>query len=333
MFSLFRAGSLAIVGALALAPAALASEGWIGDYDEAVKVAKAEHKDLFVDFTGSDWCVWCKRLESEVFTKEEFLTAIKKEFVLVALDFPRSDEAKAKVPNPKRNEELRAKHDIQGFPTCLLMTADGDVFGSVGYRPGGATPYVQHLTGLRTSGKSALTALDTWTKAADGEAKIAAWDKVADAMESLDPENVVASKLAPAVRSAFEFDKDNAKGKKKRAVAALLKAGQFDPDVIAAAKELDPKNEGGMLERVVLADMRNVQNDEEAKAALDGLDKLDTFGAQKDKETGFLLHAIGASFAQNLNDLPRAKGYAEKAKAIGSDNQQAMEFLDSVLKS
>ena len=81
-----RAVALSLVGSIALVAPSFASEGWIADFDEAVKLAKAEKKDLFVDFTGSDWCGWCKKLDAEVFSKEEFLTAAKKSFVLVALD-------------------------------------------------------------------------------------------------------------------------------------------------------------------------------------------------------------------------------------------------------
>ena len=28
---------------------------WIADFDKAVEIAKAQDKDLFVDFSGSDW--------------------------------------------------------------------------------------------------------------------------------------------------------------------------------------------------------------------------------------------------------------------------------------
>lgn len=118
---------------------------WYADYDEAVKVAEAEGKDLLVDFTGSDWCGWCIRLHNEVFQHETFWKAAQEDFVLVALDFPRSEEARAKVPNPGRNNELKTLHGIRGFPTVLLMTPEGDVYGRTGYQRGGAEPYVKHL--------------------------------------------------------------------------------------------------------------------------------------------------------------------------------------------
>jgi thioredoxin-related protein len=150
---------LAVIG-VALAAPALAFAGdeikWIADYDKAVEAAKAGNKDLFIDFTGSDWCGWCKRLEAEVFSKKEFLDEVQKDYVLVALDFPQGDEAKAKVPNPKRNDELLQKHGVTGFPTILLVTADGEVFAQTGYQAGGPVKYVESLKSLREGGRKAL---------------------------------------------------------------------------------------------------------------------------------------------------------------------------------
>ena len=47
-------------------------EGWLDDYDAALKKAAAENKHVVIDFSGSDWCGWCKRLDKEVFATEEF---------------------------------------------------------------------------------------------------------------------------------------------------------------------------------------------------------------------------------------------------------------------
>ena len=53
-------------------PAFAAEVKWYADFDEAQKVAVAEGKDLLVDFTGSDWCGWCIKLEEEVFDHAEW---------------------------------------------------------------------------------------------------------------------------------------------------------------------------------------------------------------------------------------------------------------------
>ena len=79
-----------------LTPTVQAAEGgrWIDDFDEAVKLAKAENKDLLVDFTGSDWCGWCIKLNKEVFSQPDFAGYAKKNLVLVELDFPNKAEPK-----------------------------------------------------------------------------------------------------------------------------------------------------------------------------------------------------------------------------------------------
>ena len=47
-------------------------EGWSSDFAAAKKEAAASNKDLLVDFTGSDWCGWCIKLDKEVFSQEPF---------------------------------------------------------------------------------------------------------------------------------------------------------------------------------------------------------------------------------------------------------------------
>ncbi|MFZ1933118.1 MAG: thioredoxin fold domain-containing protein [Thermoguttaceae bacterium] len=142
-FILVSAAAL-VVGLFALAGVVRAEdELWQTDFAAAKTKAKAENKLMFVDFTGSDWCGWCKKLVAEVFSKDAFKTEAPKKFVLVELDYPRdkkqSDELK------KQNRELAAKYKIQGYPTILVMDAEGKVVAKTGYRQGGPEEYVKHL--------------------------------------------------------------------------------------------------------------------------------------------------------------------------------------------
>lgn len=320
---------------LALGSLAFAHEGWIADFDEAVKVAKAEKKDLFVDFTGSDWCGWCIRLNKEVFDHEEFLTAIKKDFVLVSLDYPRDPEVKAKVPNPARNAELAKKYAIRGYPTILLMTPDGDVFGQTGYEAGGPAKYVESVTKLRTNGKKevedAKKVVDAW-KNAKGEEQAKAWDALAATYEGLGEGSYAARALTEPVRSALDADKDGKQGRRQRAVKALLKHGVADPAVVEAAKQSFPRNEDGVLERALEASFQSVHDDASAKAALAFLDEVGALGPFKDKKREYMLHAQAAFWsANNLDDDAAAKKFATRAKAVGGDNADMNKALDEIL--
>ncbi len=116
---------------------------WQTDFKAAQAKAKAENKYLLVDFTGSDWCSWCMKLHNEVFDKEPFKAEAPKQFVLVELDFPQQKEQSDVLK--KQNKELSEKYKIQGFPTVLLMDAEGNPFAWTGYRDGGAEKYVTFL--------------------------------------------------------------------------------------------------------------------------------------------------------------------------------------------
>jgi thioredoxin-related protein len=121
-----------------------ADEGpWQTDFKAALAKAKAEKKYVLVDFTGSDWCVWCTRLHNEVFDKEPFKTSAAKQYVLVELDFPQTKELPKDLK--KQNEELRDKYEVDGFPTVLLMDGTGEVVARTGYRPGGPEAYAKQL--------------------------------------------------------------------------------------------------------------------------------------------------------------------------------------------
>ena len=123
-------------------------EGWSSDFAAARKEAAKSKKDLLIDFTGSDWCSWCIKLNKEVFSQEPFKAGVKDKFVLVELDYPQN-KSKLAAETIKQNEELGKKYAVQGYPTILLTDADGKPFAATGYQAGGPEAYVKHLDELR----------------------------------------------------------------------------------------------------------------------------------------------------------------------------------------
>ena len=119
---------------------------WVTDFEAAKTKAKEEKKLLFVDFTGSDWCIWCKRLHGEVFDKDAFKADVPGKYIMVQLDFPREkqlpDELKA------QNAKLAKQYKIRGYPTILLLDPAGEVLAETGYQAGGPEKYVKHLDNL-----------------------------------------------------------------------------------------------------------------------------------------------------------------------------------------
>jgi len=139
---------IALVALCSLSAAFAGGEGWTSDFEAAKKQAAEQKKDLLIDFTGSDWCGWCIKMNDEVFKKDAFKAGVKDKFVPVEIDFPQ-DEKKISDATRKQNETLQEKYAIQGFPTVLLADADGKPFAATGYEEGGAEAYVANLEKLR----------------------------------------------------------------------------------------------------------------------------------------------------------------------------------------
>ncbi len=125
-----------------------AADGWLSDFEKAKAQAGAEKKVLLMDFTGSDWCEYCIRLNNEVFSTPAFKKAAPADFVLLELDFPQN-ESKLPEATRKQNDALQNTYSVEGYPTILLADSQGRPFARTGYRKGGVEEYLKHLQSLR----------------------------------------------------------------------------------------------------------------------------------------------------------------------------------------
>jgi uncharacterized protein YyaL (SSP411 family) len=116
---------------------------WMTDYQAAIQKAKKENKELLLNFTGSDWCGWCKRLDAEVFSQASFIKFANENLVCVKLDFPRRTKIDPQLQ--KQNYALARKHGIRGYPTILILNPEENVLLRTGYQRGGPENYVEHL--------------------------------------------------------------------------------------------------------------------------------------------------------------------------------------------
>tara|TARA_B100001109_G_scaffold93829_1_gene76236 strand:- start:248 stop:919 length:672 start_codon:yes stop_codon:yes gene_type:complete len=98
---------------------------WTMDFDAAVKLAGEKKLPLILNFTGSDWCGWCKLMDKNVFAEEAWKTYAKEHVLLVTLDFPQD---KSVVPEKyvARNKALQEKFGVRGYPTYVVLDNDGD---------------------------------------------------------------------------------------------------------------------------------------------------------------------------------------------------------------
>lgn len=131
-------------------------EGWSTDFEQAKKLATEKKLPILMDFSGSDWCIWCQRLDSEVFAQKAFKDYAKDNLVLFLADFPmrakQADELRA------QNRKLQSSYRVAGYPTVVLVNAQGEESARTGYVKGGADAYVTHLQSLLGAAKPAVAA-------------------------------------------------------------------------------------------------------------------------------------------------------------------------------
>lgn len=205
---------------------------WIQDFAAAKAKAKAEKKDLLVDFTGSDWCGWCIKLDNEVFAKEAFQAEAPKHFVLVKLDYPR-DQSILTEEIVKQNAELQGTFNIQGFPTILLMSHTGLVYGQTGYQEGGPEAYNQMLAEMKKKGAGFQAGLAVAMEKKGAERAVA----IDDCLKELD-EQVVDAHHFDLMKEIVTLDADGKAGLKEKYAA---KVAEFEQRRLldAAGRELN----------------------------------------------------------------------------------------------
>jgi thioredoxin-related protein len=122
--------------------AASAAE-WTTDYRSALARAQSDRRNVFLFFTGSDWCGWCKRLDREILSTEDFKSYAAKELILVKLDFPRHLEQSEELKN--QNRALAEEYQITGYPTVVVLDPTGKKVKILGYQEGGPGPFIDAL--------------------------------------------------------------------------------------------------------------------------------------------------------------------------------------------
>lgn len=95
--------------------------------ETALTQAVEQKRDIFVDFTGTDWCTACIHLRTKVIESEAFEKAYGEKFVLVSVDFPRNPQLVAQIPDDekRRRENLLTSYRIEGLPGVVLMDEQG----------------------------------------------------------------------------------------------------------------------------------------------------------------------------------------------------------------
>ena len=119
------------------------------DYQSALAQARQTGQRVLLHFTGSDWCPYCKYLESEVIETGAFQQFVAGHYIFMTVDFPRSSQLPPEIK--AQNNALQQKFGVSGFPTLLVIDGNERVLGQMsGYNPGwGPGPVIARLQAMR----------------------------------------------------------------------------------------------------------------------------------------------------------------------------------------
>ncbi|MBO5924377.1 MAG: thioredoxin family protein, partial [Lentisphaeria bacterium] len=108
---------------------------WYVHYDEALKAAKRENKNILLLHTGSDWCIWCKRLAQDVLSQDDFKKFAGDKFILLYFDSPSPNHPM----KPEQRQHVKAVEKqlgiSGGYPMTFILDTNGKILGEIaGYR-------------------------------------------------------------------------------------------------------------------------------------------------------------------------------------------------------
>jgi len=284
-----------------------AADSWATDFEKAKAAAVKDGKDLLMDFTGSDWCGWCIRLQEEVFSKDAFQQEAPKHFVLVELDFPQGKEQSEALK--QQNEKLQLEYGVEGFPSIILADAQGRPYAVTGYEPGGAARYLAHLAELR----KVRTARDAAFKKASAAGGVEKAKLIVEALSELEP-HLVHTFYKKEIEEAIAADKEDATGVKK------------SRDEFATEGEFRRKVEG--LEEE-LAELHDQQKFEAFRTRVDKFITDEKLTGRRKQEL------LMAKLATCEEDLPAAQTILDAVIAVDAKSdlaEQAQSIKETIRK-
>ena len=103
-------------------------------FEAAKREASKNNKQVFIYFSGSDWCKPCIQFRDNIINTPEFTKFSAEHFIVLQADFPRLKKNKLSPDQYKNNEALAELYNRQGvFPWVVITDSTGNVILQTGY--------------------------------------------------------------------------------------------------------------------------------------------------------------------------------------------------------
>lgn len=155
---------------------------WHTNLEKAIARAQKDHKDIYLEFTGTDWCPGCIHLKNTVQATMAFRDRARTNYICVLIDFPR----KIKLPEQQAayNEDIRSLYDITSFPTVLLLDEQGRPYAAIPGSAQNVEAYLQRLDQAQAIKTARNKAFDEAAHASGNAEKLQALHR---ALQTVDP--------------------------------------------------------------------------------------------------------------------------------------------------
>ena len=123
-------------GAEEAVPNSAATEGfrWSG-FQDALGKAMQSDKLIFVD-VYTDWCGWCKKLDKDVYSRDDIRSYLDEKFVSVKLNAEDNSTSVTIAEQELTYAQLASAYGVRSFPTTLFLLSDGKLLYALrGYHP------------------------------------------------------------------------------------------------------------------------------------------------------------------------------------------------------
>jgi len=139
---------------------ATSEEGTFTTYENALQKAHSQNKIIMLD-VYTNWCVWCKRMDKDVYSDPKVKAELDKYFAPVKLNAEAPDVHTFRG-QAQSEQNFAAQLGIEAYPTIVFMSADEK---PIKVLPG-YVPAAEFTLALRYIGSGAYqtTDFDSWKK-------------------------------------------------------------------------------------------------------------------------------------------------------------------------
>ncbi len=118
---------------------------WLPTIKATEQAAQQQQRDVYLLFTGTDWCPACQHLHDNILTSDLFTDWAKDKFIPAEQIMPRKPDTTK--PNIVELYALMKKYHVDSFPTAVICTPDMRPYAKVMSSAPSAADYIKRMEG------------------------------------------------------------------------------------------------------------------------------------------------------------------------------------------